>query len=489
MKHIRNSFSLLLALVFIFGLFACGSNANSNQDSEKFETGDQANEYKDETAPCPHCQAVNPKNQKFCGDCGKPLTEQQGNDGSKTDNNEENKENNSADGSQTENDGSYSNDQNNSSDKTPPQNYTYTVLAGDYFCLNGSEIVSSDPAVVTVVTENLLRAAKSGTATVTVKNDSATSMYEVTVLEIDTSFLDTDYRNVKKADIDKAIDDERNYFITNYAEYIAVTDRTDVRMGDKVAIDYIGKKDGVAFEGGTGSYDLIIGSHAFIEGFEEGLVGKQVGTTVDLPLSFPDPYPNNPDLAGQPVIFTVTIKSITATEEYSDAFIKKFTNGEYETVAAFEEYLRKTVISDTLFEAITKALPESIFHDSIKQQRYNDYIKEMIDYLSSMGMNVSSKKDLLSLMGYSEEQFDAMINENIINALRQDYVFYGYCQANNLTLSEDVFNECSALYLARYNCKSLEELLENYDVTYDTLYETFLYEEVSRALYKEAVIA
>jgi trigger factor len=362
------------------------------------------------------------------------------------------------------------------------------VLAGDYFCLNGSEIVSSDPTVVTVVTGNLLRAVKNGKTTVSVKNGTTTSTVEVTVVNADTSFLNTDYRTVKKADLAKAIENERSYFIDRYTEYVAVTDRTDVRVGDKVSIDFVGKKDGVAFEGGTGSHDLIIGSHSFIEGFEEGLVGEQVGTTVDLHLTFPDPYPNNPDLAGQPVIFTVTIKGITAAEEYNDAFIQKFTNGEYKTVEAFEEYLRKTVISDTLFDALTAALPDNSIPQEIKQQYYDSYLQQMIEYFNSMGMKVFSKKDIISLMGYTEEAFDKLMAENVNGVMRQDYVFYGYCQANNITLSEEVFNECLELYLARYGCKSLEELIKNYNVTYDSLYETFLYEEVSRALCGEVVI-
>lgn len=87
------------------------------------------------------------------------------------------------------------------------------------------------------------------------------------------------------------------------------TEGRAVEEGDTVAIDYVGKKDGVAFEGGTGSYDLTIGSGAFIDGFEDGLIGHTIGETVDLNLTFPEDY-GSEDLAGQDVVFTVTINGI-----------------------------------------------------------------------------------------------------------------------------------------------------------------------------------
>ncbi len=85
-----------------------------------------------------------------------------------------------------------------------------------------------------------------------------------------------------------------------------------VKEGDTVNIDYTGYKDGKAFDGGStngNGADLEIGSHTYIDGFESGLVGKKVGETVDLNLTFPEDY-GAPDLAGADVVFTVTINGI-----------------------------------------------------------------------------------------------------------------------------------------------------------------------------------
>ena len=90
------------------------------------------------------------------------------------------------------------------------------------------------------------------------------------------------------------------------------TEGREVRDGDTVNIDYTGYKDGEAFEGGStngAGADLEIGSGTYIDGFESGLIGKKVGDTVDLDLTFPENY-GAADLAGADVTFTVTINGI-----------------------------------------------------------------------------------------------------------------------------------------------------------------------------------
>ena len=95
--------------------------------------------------------------------------------------------------------------------------------------------------------------------------------------------------------------------------YIEKTEGT-VSEGDIANIDYVGKKDGVAFEGGTDEgYDLEIGSNSFIEGFESGLIGAEIGKTIDLNLTFPEDY-GNEELNGADVVFTVTVNSVQTTD-------------------------------------------------------------------------------------------------------------------------------------------------------------------------------
>ncbi len=98
--------------------------------------------------------------------------------------------------------------------------------------------------------------------------------------------------------------------------------------GDEVTIDFVGKKDDVAFDGGTAKdYDLKLGSNSFIPGFEEGIVGKSIGETFDLKLKFPETY-HVADLAGADVVFTTTLKKVHELQlpELDDKFAKKADN-------------------------------------------------------------------------------------------------------------------------------------------------------------------
>ena len=102
-------------------------------------------------------------------------------------------------------------------------------------------------------------------------------------------------------------------YIDYFPAEMGVTDRAIVE-GDTANIDYVGKKDDVAFDGGTAAgTNLTIGSDRFIDGFEDGLVGVKAGETVDLNLTFPEDY-RNADLAGAEVVFTVTVNYIIPAE-------------------------------------------------------------------------------------------------------------------------------------------------------------------------------
>ncbi len=137
-----------------------------------------------------------------------------------------------------------------------------------------------------------------------------------------------DYKNLKskktktevsKDDVNDVIERMRAGFADKKAVKRAAKD------GDEVIIDFIGKRDGVAFDGGTSSdYSLKLGSNTFIPGFEDGIVGHKAGEEFDIPLKFPEDY-HASDLKGAEVVFTVTIKSVNEVvlPELNDEFAAK----------------------------------------------------------------------------------------------------------------------------------------------------------------------
>ena len=146
----------------------------------------------------------------------------------------------------------------------------------------------------------------------------------VTILDYDmTQYVKVgDYRNLdvvySETEITEDIVDYAYLnFLSDYAEAVDPsyyeTER-EVRDGDIISLDFCGKKDGVAFEGGTATgYILEIGSGTFIPGFEEGLIGVMPGEEVDLDLTFPESY-QSAELAGQAVVFTCTVQGIVTID-------------------------------------------------------------------------------------------------------------------------------------------------------------------------------
>ena len=143
---------------------------------------------------------------------------------------------------------------------------------------------------------------------------------------------------------DEDVDSYIDYLLSANESYVDITDRDVAQNGDVANIDYEGKKDGVAFDGGTAQgYDLNLGSGVFIDGFEDGVVGMKVGETKDLTLTFPDNYANE-DLAGAEVVFTVTLNSIkeAVIPELTDEYVKSLDNG-LSTVEEYKADIRKTI--------------------------------------------------------------------------------------------------------------------------------------------------
>ena len=134
---------------------------------------------------------------------------------------------------------------------------------------------------------------------------------------------------ITAADVEKYIEDVR----TQHSRTVEITDR-GAKNGDELVIDYKGTLDGVAFDGGTATgTTLTLGAGGWIDGFEDGMVGMKAGETKTIDATFPDPYKNNPDLAGKTVQFEITVHSVSETviPEYNDAFVRD--NFDFATMA------------------------------------------------------------------------------------------------------------------------------------------------------------
>lgn len=218
-----------------------------------------------------------------------------------------------------------------------------------------------------------------------------------------------------------------------------VTDRAVVD-GDTVNIDYIGYMDGTAFEGGTdAAFDLVIGSNTFIDGFEEGIIGHNIGETFDVVCTFPDPYQNNPDYAGKEATFSVTINSIkaTTTPEFTDALCAEKT--EYATVAEYKEA--------TLVEAKKNLAWAKVYENTVVNTYPDAYVKEyynhMVEYYSNMASAygyTSVEEFMKAYMGSSVNESLAYIAEYAKSQCKQEMILLSIASAEGLTVTDESYD-------------------------------------------------
>ncbi len=252
------------------------------------------------------------------------------------------------------------------------------------------------------------------------------------------------------------------------------TDRTTVQEGDIVNIDYVGKQDGVAFDGGTAEgYDLTIGSGTFIDGFEDGLIGCEVGTTVDLDLTFPESY-SNEDLAGAAVVFTVTINSIKEEtyityDEMTDEYINTVFSGYYETVddmlASAQEYLdsyRASDVQDAVLEQLLEGCTV-VFPEGLLEENVNDLLTSIQESAESAGMEYEDYV-LAYYSSYADtvEEFEAYVQSTMESSLRKEMILEAVIKETGLTLSSTDFNSFISTRMSYYGYEDEEEFYEVY---------------------------
>ncbi|MDE6983644.1 MAG: trigger factor [Lachnospiraceae bacterium] len=296
-------------------------------------------------------------------------------------------------------------------------------------------------------------------------------------LEIEDYITLADYKNMNVSAKRPAVDDESIEMYIN-AELLVgtITDRA-VRKGDVTNIDFEGKMDGVAFEGGTASdFELTIGSGRFIPGFEDGLVGVMPGETVDLNLTFPEIYDPNPDFAGQEVVFTVTVNGIQGSAQYESVTpeIMKQMGLSYKTKEelweagkkdmeqnadeTFEANARDAVLQKLVEESEVTSIPEYLVEE--EAQNYNLYMESLT---AMYDMDLETFVGAVS--GLTLEEYDSQVNEMCTDLVRQYLVMEAVARAEGIEVTDKMVQERADKEAAEYGYASGDELIEQVGFT------------------------
>ena len=269
---------------------------------------------------------------------------------------------------------------------------------------------------------------------------------------------------VTEKEIDQAVLEMRNRYAEN------VVKEGNVEDGDIAVIDFEGFKDGVAFEGGKGeNYSLTIGSHTFIPGFEEQLIGMEVGEERDINVSFPEDY-HAEELKGAPVVFKVKVNEIKTVEipELDKDF---FADLGYEDIET-EEQLRATVketikarkdadADNKYIDDLLKAASENAKVDIPEQMIHEEAHRMVHQYEEHLRMQGITLEQFFQFTNSNEQALMDQMHDEAKNRVLYRLVLEAIVKAEKIEVSDEEAN------------KEAEELANKYQMTKDEFLNAF----------------
>lgn len=239
--------------------------------------------------------------------------------------------------------------------------------------------------------------------------------------------------------------------IDSRCQAAATTEKSEsgtVKDGDTINVSFEGKIDGKTFDGGSSDdYPITIGQTSMIDGFVDGLIGKEVGETVTLDLKFPDDYQNE-DVAGKDVTFEVKIKTkdVQVVPDYDLDFVKA--NSDYDNLKDYEASVKKDLLAEkqeTAENEVKQALWEQIVENSeiIKYPEEKD--QKIEDEMAAMKQDAEDNEmeweDYLETVGYTEEELNDLVTNYVETNMFQEMIIYTIAEKEELEVTDDEYQE------------------------------------------------
>lgn len=266
------------------------------------------------------------------------------------------------------------------------------------------------------------------------------------------------------------VNSQIDYLRKNY-----LTETEDAaKEGDTVNIDFVGKMNGEAFDGGSGTgYDLVLGSGSFIDGFEDQLIGAKKGEKLEVNVTFPESYPNNPDLAGKPAVFDVTVNKVSTMPELTDQWVKEHAEdmgSKASDVASFrveqqallqaqvDYQYNNTIQQDALQQIVDTS--EITVSDAMQKYAEDYVISQEVSTAKQYGRGLA---DMLNMYGMSVDDFKEEISSYATDYAKQRMVVAAIANEQGIKSSDQLIDEL-AVELSGLAGKELNkiQLIEQY---------------------------
>ena len=291
--------------------------------------------------------------------------------------------------------------------------------------------------------------------------------------------------SVKEEDIQTRIDS----IMSSHTYTNEVTDRA-VQDGDTLNIDYVGTVDGVAFEGGStdgNGTQVTIGVTSYIDDFLEQLIGHQPGETFDIEVTFPDPYENNPDLAGKDAVFTVTVNHIveTYTYELTDDFVADNLQADYgyTSIADMREKIAADLHDTQVYNYMIETVLENCPVSEVPQKLVDNEITITVKQLKYQALQYNMDASTLFTYYYGvadEDAFRTTYEEDIREQISQYLVMMAIAEDAGLIATEQ---DVKDYFLEEMDTEDYSEYVKNYGYGY--IYRAVTFNNVGNYLQEQ----
>ena len=298
------------------------------------------------------------------------------------------------------------------------------------------------------------------------ENETDTSAYGTSTLVSLGEYKGLTYTALDTTVTDEEVETQIQSMLSSSYNKVSTEIATETSV---VNIDYEGKKDGVAFDGGTAQgTELDLGNSNFIEGFAESIVGMKVGETKDCPMTFPEDY-HAEELKGQDVVFTITVNECWEKEpsQLDNTFAEQKGYDSVEALYAgvreeLETARQQEADSEKEYQLLQKLVDSSTFdlnEDEIAL--YVDSIKNQYSsYASMFGYDLETYVTLAS--GMTMEEFEEQCREIAIYQIQCPLVENAVAEAEGLEVTDEIYAEKAEKYKNYYGYDSVEALESAY---------------------------
>lgn len=244
------------------------------------------------------------------------------------------------------------------------------------------------------------------------------------------------------------------------------------KEGDLVTVNYVGTKNGQTFDGGTANnYDFVIGQGQMFDEFENGVIGMKKGETKEIKIDFPSDYADE-TLAGQEVVYKVTVQNVRRAGELTDEWVAK--NTDYTTVDEYQESVRSQLEEEAKNSA-QEVLKNTAWSTVLENSEVKEYPQEDVDSAISefkSSMEVYAKQadmtleEFIDSQGISQDDFDEQCQQYAEGKVKQNLIIQGIMDAEGLSLDDKESLQLQEKLVEQMGAGDIAELVGTYGQTY-----------------------